>query len=96
MDFKHFLTLALLLISFSAISQKVSIGESQAGDSVFLEFDFPFGPDNDSKTFISLVFQLLAVCIRPLLHMQCVWQGMCRLHLMEKLHARKNSRYKMK
>jgi len=41
MNFKHFLTLAFLLISFGAISQKVSIGESQAGDSVYLEFDFP-------------------------------------------------------
>jgi len=41
MDFKHFLTLAFLLITFSAISQKVSIGESQTADSVYLEFDFP-------------------------------------------------------
>jgi len=41
MDFKHFLTLAFLLISFNAFSQKVSIGESQGGDSVYLEFDFP-------------------------------------------------------
>ena len=29
------------MISLAAISQKVSIGESQDGDSVYLEFDFP-------------------------------------------------------
>ena len=41
MDFRSSLILLFLIIASNAFSQKVSIGESQAGDSVYLEFDFP-------------------------------------------------------
>ncbi len=40
MDIKSSLILLFLIITFNAFSQEVSIGESQAGDSVYLEFDF--------------------------------------------------------
>jgi len=41
MEPKTFLILIFLITSFNTYSQKVSIGESQVGDSVYLEFDFP-------------------------------------------------------
>ncbi len=40
MDLKSTLIWIFLIIASNAFSQKVSIGESQDGDSVYLEFDF--------------------------------------------------------
>jgi len=40
-NLKYFLVLLFIMISVTVFSQKVSIGESHVGDSVYLEFDFP-------------------------------------------------------
>ena len=38
---KYFLIAVLLLISYKSFSQRVSVGESNDGDSIYFEFDFP-------------------------------------------------------